>query len=104
MAVGASRLAMVGQAASGIMILTTAATVASMYYSQKHTEAIQYLADVKIWEAKTLAACELMKRVVRRSDEIATLTTRLTEKGFEITYIDKEGGERKLTLTEDFAW
>ena len=34
----------------------------------------------------------------------ATLTTRLTEKGFEITYIDKEGGERKLTLTEDFAW
>ncbi|WP_289158705.1 hypothetical protein [uncultured Muribaculum sp.] len=77
MAVGASRLAMVGQAASGIMILTTAATVASMYYSQKHTEAIQYLADVKIWEAKTLAACELMKRVVRRSDEIATLTTRL---------------------------
>lgn len=77
MAVGASRLAMVGQAASGIMILTTAATVASMYYSQKHTEATQYLADVKIWESKTMAACELMKRVVRRSDEIAILTTRL---------------------------
>ncbi len=77
MAVGASRLAMVGQAASGIMILTTAATVASMYYSQKHTEATQYLADVQIWESKTMAACELMKRIVRRSDEIAILTTRL---------------------------
>ncbi|MCM1140674.1 MAG: hypothetical protein NC453_19055 [Muribaculum sp.] len=76
-ALGAQRLAMIGQAASGIMILTTAATVASIYYSQKHTEATQYLADVKIWEAKTLAACELMKRIVRRSDEIATITTRL---------------------------
>ena len=34
----------------------------------------------------------------------ATLTARLKENGFDITYIDKEGGERKLTLTEDFAW
>ena len=34
----------------------------------------------------------------------ATLTARLKENGFDITYIDKVGGERKLTLTEDFAW
>lgn len=76
-AVGASRMAMLGTAAAGITILTTAATIASLYYSQKHTEATQYLADVKVWEAKTLSACELMKMIVRRSDEIATLTTRL---------------------------
>lgn len=76
-AVGASRMAMLGTAAAGITILTTVATIASVYYSQKHTEATQYLADVKVWEAKTLAACELMKMMVRRSDEIATLTTRL---------------------------
>lgn len=76
-AAGASRLTMIGGAASGIMILTTAATVASIYYSQKNTESTQYLADVKVWEAKTLAACDLMKMIVRRSDEIATLTTRL---------------------------
>lgn len=76
-AVGASRMAMLGTAAAGITILTTVATIASVYYSQKHTEATQYLADVKVWEAKTLAACELMKMIVRRSDEIATLTTRL---------------------------
>lgn len=76
-ALGTQRLAMIGNIAGGITILTTAATVASMYYSHKHTEATQYLADVKIWEAKTLAACELMKRIVRRGDEIATLTTRL---------------------------
>lgn len=82
-ALGAQRLAMIGQAASGIMILTTAATVASIYYSQKHTEADQYLADVKIWEAKTLAACELMKRIVRRSDEIATITTRLETRSID---------------------
>lgn len=77
MALGASRMAMLSSAAAGVTILTTAATVASMYYSQKHTEATQYLADVKVWEAKTMAACELMKMIVRRSDEIATLTTRL---------------------------
>lgn len=76
-ALGASRMAMLSTAAAGITILTTAATVASMYYSQKHTEATRYLADVKIWEAKTMSACELMKTIVRRSDEIATLTTRL---------------------------
>lgn len=76
-AAGASRMAILGTAAAGITILTTAATVASMYYSQKHTESTQYLADVKIWEAKTMSACELMKMIVRRSDEIATLTTRL---------------------------
>lgn len=76
-AAGASRMAMLGTAAAGITILTTAATVASMYYSQKHTEATQYLADVKVWGAKTMTACELMKMIVKRSDEIATLTTRL---------------------------
>ncbi|MBD5244758.1 MAG: hypothetical protein HDS57_04750 [Barnesiella sp.] len=76
-AAGASRMAMLGTAAAGVTILTTVATVASMYYSQKHTEATQYLADVKMWEAKTMSACELMKMIVRRSDEIATLTTRL---------------------------
>lgn len=76
-ALGASRFAMIGRAATGIGILTTAATVASMYYSQKHTETVKYLADVKVWEAKTLAACELMRSIVRRSDEIATLTTRM---------------------------
>lgn len=76
-AAGASRMAMLGTAATGITILTTVATLASMYYSQKHTEATQYLADVKVWEAKTMSACELMKMIVRRSDEIAILTTRL---------------------------
>lgn len=76
-AAGASRMAILGTAAAGITILTTVATVASMYYSQKHTESTQYLADVKVWEAKTMSACELMKMIVRRSDEIATLTTRL---------------------------
>lgn len=77
MAVGASRMAMLGRAATGIGILTTVATVASIYYSKKHTEATQYLADIKVWEAKTMAACELMKLIVRRSDEIANLTIRL---------------------------
>ena len=77
MALGASRMAMLSSATAGVTILTTAATVASMYYSQKHTEAVKYLADVKVWEAKTLAACELMRSIVRRSDEIATLTTRM---------------------------
>lgn len=76
-AVGASRMAMLGRAATGIGILTTVATVASIYYSKKHTEATQYLADIKVWEAKTMAACELMKLIVRRSDEIANLTIRL---------------------------
>lgn len=77
MAVGATRMAMIQGAAAGITILTTVASVASIYYSQKHTEATQYLADVKVWEAKTMAACELMKMIVRRSDEIASLTIRL---------------------------
>lgn len=77
MAVGASRMAMLGRAATGIGILTTVATVASIYYSKKHTEATQYLADIKVWEAKTMAACELMKLIVCRSDEIANLTIRL---------------------------
>ena len=83
MALGAERLASIGMISGGIVILTTAATVASMYYSQQHTAATQHLADVKIWEAKTLAACELMKRIVRRSDEIATLTTRLETRSTE---------------------
>lgn len=62
---------------TGVMALASAGIVAGKIYSQKHTEAENYLAEIQTWEAKSLAAIEIMKGVVVRSDELLSVTSRL---------------------------
>lgn len=62
---------------TGVMALASAGIVAGKIYSQKHTEAENYLAEIQKWEAKSLAAIEVMKGVVMRSDELLSITSRL---------------------------
>ena len=59
------------------MALASAGIVAGKIYSQKHTEAENYLAEIQKWEAKSLAAIEVMNGVVMRSDELLSVTSRL---------------------------
>ncbi len=76
-AAGATVLAGITWAATGVMALASAGIVAGKIYSQKHTEAEKYLAEVKTWQAKSLAAAEVMNGVLRRSDELLSVTARL---------------------------
>ena len=76
-AAGAAVLTSITIASTGIFALASAAVVATSFYSKKQTEAEEYLAQVKEWEAKTNGAIEIMKGIVRRSDELLTVTSRL---------------------------
>lgn len=79
-AAGAAVLTSITWAATGVMALASAGIIAGKIYSQKHTEAEKYLADVQKWEAKSLAAIELMKGIIKRSDELLLITTRLKDR------------------------
>ena len=76
-AAGAAVLTSITVAATGIFALASAAVVATSFYSQKNTEQENYLAQVKEWEAKTNGAIEIMRGIVRRSDELLTVSSRL---------------------------
>ena len=76
-AAGTTVLAGITWAATGIFALASVGIVAGKIYSQKHTDAEKYLADVETWQAKSLAASEIMKGVVMRSDELLSVTSRL---------------------------
>ena len=77
MAAGAAVLASITAVATTVFALGAASLVATKFYADKLTEATQFLADTKEWEAKTLGAIELMNGVVRRSDELLTVFARL---------------------------
>lgn len=77
MAAGAAVLTSITVASTGIFALASAAVVATSFYSKKNTEAEAFLAQVKEWEAKTNGAIEIMKGIVRRSDELLTVSSRL---------------------------
>ena len=64
-------------AATGIFALASMSIVATSFYSKKYTEAVKFLEDVKIWEAKALMGADMMTQVVKRSDELLSVTARL---------------------------
>lgn len=76
-AAGTAVLSAITWSATGVMALASVGIVAGKIYSQKHTDAEKYLADVETWRAKSLAASEIMKGVVMRSDELLSVTSRL---------------------------
>lgn len=76
-AAGTAVLAGITWTATGITALAAAGIVAGKIYSQKHTAAERYLADAEIWRAKSMAASDIMKGVVMRSDELLSITSRL---------------------------
>lgn len=76
-AAGTAVLGAITWTVTGVMALVSAGIVAGKIYSQKHTESENYLAEIQTWEAKSLAAIEVMKRVVMRSDELLSVTSRL---------------------------
>lgn len=77
MAAGQTVLTAITWTSTGIFALASVGIVAGKIYSQKHTDAEKYLADVETWQAKSLAASEIMKGVVMRSDELLSVTSRL---------------------------
>lgn len=76
-AAGTAVLSAITWSVTGVMALASVGIVAGKIYSQKHTDAEKYLADVETWRAKSLAASEIMKGVVMRSDELLSVTSRL---------------------------
>lgn len=76
-AAGATVLAGIKIAATGFGAIIGAAMIAGQIYSKKHTDAENYLAEVQKWQAKSLAASEIMKGVIKRSDELLSITLRL---------------------------
>lgn len=76
-AAGATVLAGITYAATGVMALASIGIVAGKIYSKKHTDAEKYLAEVWVWQAKAHGAIEVMKGVVKRSDELLMVTSRL---------------------------
>lgn len=76
-AAGATILAGIKIAATGFGALIGAAMIAGQIYSKKHTDAESYLAEVQKWQAKSMAAGEIMKGVIKRSDELQSITLRL---------------------------
>ena len=76
-AAGATVLAGIKIAATGFGALIGAAMIAGQIYSKKHTDAENYLTEVQKWRAKSMAACEIMKGVIKRSDELLSVTSRL---------------------------
>lgn len=77
MAAGQTVLTAITWTSTGIFALASVGIVAGKIYSQKHTDAEKYLADVETWQAKSLAGSEIMKGVVMRSDELLSVTSRL---------------------------
>ena len=76
-AAGATVLAGIKIAATGFGALIGAAMIAGQIYSKKHTDAENYLAEVQKWQTKSMAAGEIMKGVIKRSDELQSITLRL---------------------------
>lgn len=76
-AAGATVLAGIKIAATGFGALIGVAMIAGQIYSKKHSDAELYLAEVEKWRAKSLAASEIMKGVINRSDELLSVTSRL---------------------------
>ena len=76
-AAGAAVLSSITWATTGVMALASAGIIAGKIYSQKHTEAENYLAEIQKWEAQSRAAIEVMNGVVMRSDELLSVTSRL---------------------------
>ena len=76
-AAGQTVLTAITWTSTGIFALASVGIVAGKIYSQKHTDAEKYLADVETWQAKSLASSEIMKGVVMRSDELLSVTSRL---------------------------
>lgn len=74
-------------AMTGLVALASAGVVATAYYSKKHTEATQYLADVKELKAKMELGWTVLEGVNKRAIELQDLTLQLKDRC--MLYLDK---------------
>lgn len=67
-------------AMTGLVALASAGVVATAYYSKKHTEATQYLADMKEMKAKMELGWIVLENVNKRALELQDITLQLKER------------------------
>ena len=79
-AAGTAVLTGITYASAGIFALAGAGIIASSFYSKKYTEATKHLEEVKVWRSKVYAACEIMRGVMKRCDELAEVTKEIEKR------------------------
>lgn len=65
---------------TGVVALASASVVATAYFAKKHTEATQYLADMKEMKAKMELGWTILDNVNKRAQELQDITIQLKER------------------------
>ena len=65
---------------TGVVALVSASVVATAYFAKKHTEATQYLADMKELKAKMELGWTVLENVNKRAHELQEVTLQLKER------------------------
>ena len=65
---------------TGVVALASASVVATAYFAKKHTEATQYLADMKEMKAKMELGWTILDNVNKRAQELQNITIQLKER------------------------
>ncbi len=65
---------------TGVVALASASVVATAYFAKKHTEATQYLADMKEFKAKMELGWTILDNVNKRALELQDVTLQLKER------------------------
>lgn len=65
---------------TGVVALASASVVATAYFAKKHTEATQYLADMKEMKAKMELGWTILDNVNKRALELQNITLQLKER------------------------
>lgn len=107
-AAGATVLAGITYAATGVFALAAAGVIAGAHYSKKHTEATEFLAQTQEYKSKMELAWTAMEGVNKRANELKSLTLELKERieaqlarlAPYIDVFDKENEEHMLLLQQ----
>lgn len=65
---------------TGVAALASAGVVATAYFAKKHTEATQYLADMKEMKAKMELGWTILENINKRAQELQDVTLQLKER------------------------
>ena len=65
---------------TGVVALASAGVVATAYFAKKHTEATQYLADMKEMKAKMELGWTILENINKRAQELQDVTLQLKER------------------------
>lgn len=79
-AAGSVVMAGITATATGVFALAAAGIISSAYFSKKHTEATQYLEEVKKARAKAELGWQVMEGIKQRANELKAVTDQLEQR------------------------